>query len=294
MAHNFRTKEETARHNRRLRRQFLGALLTVLMVVGLFTVIGHGVQSVSALFDDTKEKQEFEARLQNLVMLDPLPFGTLDRADPVVLKTAALWTSVKMAQEDGTLELYDRDPDDMSLFLPAVDVDKAAAALYGPDYTVQHGTFQEDSVTYLYDDVRKAYKIPPTGQTGMYSPHVESLKKVKGVLRVTVGYIPTYATDEFGLPITSEPEKYMDYLFEKQNGTWYLAAIEESDMKVEKTPASSQAAVASSSSTAQNPQQILEQQTNSQPSSDAQTQTESTTTESTDAATEPPADSVAE
>ena len=91
MAHNFRTKEETARHNRRLRRQLLGAVLTVLMVVGLVTVVSAGVQGVAALFDDTEEKEEFAARLNTLVMLDPVPFGTLDQADPQVLKTAAVW-----------------------------------------------------------------------------------------------------------------------------------------------------------------------------------------------------------
>lgn len=262
MAHNFRTKEETARNNRRIRRQILGAVLTVLMVVGLFTVVTNGVQGITALFDDTKEKEEFEKRLYNVVTLDPLPFGTLEQADPVILKTAALWSSLTTARETGTLDLYERDPDDMSLYLPAVDVDAAATSLYGPDYKIEHGTLQDDNLTFTYDEQRKAYKIPPTGQGGLYYPKVEELKKQSGILRVTVGYIPSYTTDEFGLPTSSDPEKYMDYLFKKQNGVWYLAGLEESEMKVERPQASTQPIADSGISPgAENPQQILEQQT---------------------------------
>ena len=48
MAHNFRTKEETARHNRRLRRQALGVVLSVLVVVGLVTVVAASSRAVAA------------------------------------------------------------------------------------------------------------------------------------------------------------------------------------------------------------------------------------------------------
>lgn len=286
MAHNFRTKEETARHNRRLRRQLLGVVLTLLMAVGLVTVVSAGVQGVAALFDDTEEKQEFAERLNTLVMLDPVPFGTLDQADPEVLKTAAVWASLATAKENGSLELYEHDPDDMSPYLPAVDVDAAAAALYGPDYKIQHGTLQDDNLTFYYDETRKAYKIPVTGQSGMYYPVVEKLQKRNGILRVTVGYMPTYTTDEFGLPTSSEPEKYMDYLFEKKNGEWYLAGLEESEMKASASSSSAPAS-APTGTAGDSPQQLLQQQTSSAPASagSAPASSSSEASSSTDAAT---------
>lgn len=286
MAHNFRTKEETARHNRRLRRQLLGVVLTLLMAVGLVTVVSAGVQGVAALFDDTEEKQEFAERLNTLVMLDPVPFGTLDQADPEVLKTAAVWASLATAKENGSLELYEHDPDDMSPYLPAVDVDAAAAALYGPDYKIQHGTLQDDNLTFYYDETRKAYKIPVTGQSGMYYPVVEKLQKRNGILRVTVGYMPTYTTDEFGLPTSSEPEKYMDYLFEKKDGEWYLAGLEESEMKASASSSSAPAS-APTGTAGDSPQQLLQQQTSSAPASagSAPASSSSEASSSTDAAT---------
>ena len=283
MAHNFRTKEETARHNRRLRRQLLGAVLTVLMVVGLVTVVSAGVQGVAALFDDTEEKEEFAARLNTLVMLDPVPFGTLDQADPQVLKTAAVWASLATAKENGSLDLYEHDPDDMSPYMPAVDVDAAAAALYSHDYKIQHGTLQDDNLTFYYDETRKAYKIPVTGQSGMYYPVVEKLQTRNGILRVTVGYMPTYTTDEFGLPTSSEPEKYMDYLFEKKNGEWYLAGLEESEMKAAASSSSAPASAAAGPA-GESHQQLLQQQTGSAPTSSSASAPAADTAPTTDSA----------
>ena len=241
MAHNFRTKEETARHNRRLRRQALGVVLSVLVVVGLVTVVAASSRAVAALFDNTKQKEEFASRLNTLVMLDPLPFGTLD--------------------------LYERDPDDMSLYMPEVDVDAAAAALYGPDYKLQHGTFSNDGLEFVYMPDKKAYKIPVTSQSGLYYPEVESMKTQHGVLRVTVGYLSAYSLDEFGLPTSSTPEKYMDYLFQKKNGVWYLSALEESQMKV-----ASSSSAPSSLPTDPIPDSALQEQLQQQTSSAVQSQ----------------------
>lgn len=268
MAHNFRTREETARHNRRLRRQVLGVVLSVLVVVGLVTVVTASGRAIAALFDNTKQKEEFANRLNTLVMLDPLPFGTLEQASPDTLKTAALWAGITAARENGTLDLYERDPDDMSLYMPEVDVDAAAAALYGPDYKIRHGTFSNDGLEFAYMPDKKAYKIPVTSQSGLYYPEVESMKTQHGVLRVTVGYLSAYSLDEFGLPTGSTPEKYMDYLFQKKNGVWYLSALEESQTKVASSSSSSLAPTEPLPDSAL--QQQLQQQTSSAAQSDSQ------------------------
>ena len=61
-------------------------------------------------------------------------------------------------------------------------------------------------------------------------------------MRVTVGYVPTPAlSGDYSMTTPSEPTKYMDYIFEKNGRTWYLTALETSEMKP----------VASSSSTSQ-------------------------------------------
>ena len=214
------------------------------MLIGGFTVIATAVNGVAVLFDDTDEKLEYEQRLQALVMLDPLPFESLDQADPALFKEASIWAAVSTAQASATgLDSYERDPNSDSLLLPAVEVDAAAAALFGPDYELTHETFNNvgGDMTFEYDEEKQCYLIPVTGQVGMYTPKVVDLDKKSGKLYVTVGYVPAPGLNgDFSLSAPTEPTKYMDYVFEKVDRTYYLTALEVSEMK----PSSSAAASA--------------------------------------------------
>lgn len=238
------SKQEHERHKRRRARQWLGLGVCLLVLIGAFTVIATAVNGVAVLFDDTDEKLAYEQRLQALVMLDPLPFEQLDQADPALFKEAAIWAAVSAAQDSPNgLDAYDRDPNTDSLLLPAVEVDAAAAALLGPDYKLTHETFNNvgGDMTFVYDEENQCYLIPVTGQVGMYTPKVEELDKKSGKLYVTVGYVPAPGLNgDFSLSAPTEPTKYMDYVFEKTDGTYYLCALETSEMK----PSSSAAASA--------------------------------------------------
>ena len=65
---------------------------------------------------------------------------------------------------------------------------------------------------------------------------VVKLFKRSGKLHVTVGYIPTTSTDDSIINVSSDtPTKYMDYLFERQSGSWYLTGLTESETKAEST-----------------------------------------------------------
>ena len=96
-------------------------------------------------------------------------------------------------------------------------------------------------ITFEYDEEKQCYLIPVTGQVGMYTPKVEKLKKKSGKLYVTVGYVPAPGLNgDFSLSAPTEPTKYMDYVFEKVDRTYYLTALEVSEME----PSSSAAATA--------------------------------------------------
>ena len=71
---------------------------------------------------------------------------------------------------------------------------------------------------------------------GYYRAVVTKLFKRSGKLHVTVGYIPTASTDDSIINVSSDtPTKYMDYLFERQSGSWYLTGLTESETKAEST-----------------------------------------------------------
>ena len=236
----YMTPEEHARLHRRRARQTLGLLIAVLALVGIVTVVRAGVKGVATLFDDTQQKAEYEDRLEGLVLFDPLPFDGIENIDDLTLREAAVWGCVYSIQEtQGSFDNYNTDPDTEQLLLPSVDVDAYLAKLVGPSFKLTHKSFEMDDMTVEFDETTQCYKIPVTGSVGTFRATVTRLFKKDGLLHVTVGYIPNQnATDSILTTTSDTPVKYMDYLFSRQSGSWYLTGLTESETKPESTAAS--------------------------------------------------------
>ena len=232
------TPEEHARMQRRRGRQALGLLVAILVIVGFVTVLRAGVGAVANLFDDTAQKQEYEDKLEGLVLFDPMPFDGIENIDDLTLREAAVWGCIYNIQEtQGGFDNYNTDPDTEQLLLPSLDVDAYLAKLLGPGFKLTHRSFEMEDMTIEFDDATQCYKIPVTGTVGYYRAVVTKLFKRSGKLHVTVGYIPTTSTDDSIINVSSDtPTKYMDYLFERQSGSWYLTGLTESET-TESTPA---------------------------------------------------------
>ena len=237
------TPEEHARMQRRRGRQALGLLVAVLVIVGFVTVLRAGVGFVANLFDDTAQKQEYEDKLEGLVLFDPMPFDGIENIDDLTLREAAVWGCIYNIQEtQGGFANYNTDPDTEQLLLPSLDVDAYLAKLLGPGFKLTHRSFEMEDMTIEFDDATQCYKIPVTGTVGYYRAVVTKLFKRSGKLHVTVGYIPTASSDDSIINVSSDtPTKYMDYLFERQSGSWYLTGLTESETKAESTDSTSAA-----------------------------------------------------
>ena len=237
MTKHYITPEEHARLQRRRGRQALGLLITILVLVGFVTVLRAGVGLVANLFDDTAQKQEYEDKLEGLVLFDPMPFDGIENIDDLTLREAAVWGCIYNIQEtQGGFDNYNTDPDTEQLLLPSLDVDAYLAKLLGPGFKLTHRSFEMEDMTIEFDDATQCYKIPVTGTVGYYRAVVTKLFKRSGKLHVTVGYIPTTSTDDSIINVSSDtPTKYMDYLFERQSGSWYLTGLTESETKAEST-----------------------------------------------------------
>ena len=237
------TPEEHARLHRRRGRQALGLVIAVLVLIGVLTVLHAGVDAVAKLFDDTAQKQEYEDKLEGLVLFDPMPFDGIENIDDLTLREAAVWGCIYNIQEtQGGFDNYNTDPDTEQLLLPSVDVDAYLAKLVGPSFKMTHKSFEMDDMTVEFDETTQCYKIPVTGTVGYYRAVGTKLFKRSGQLHVTVGYIPTSSTDDSIINQSSDtPTKYMDYLFQRQSGSWYLTGLTESETKPDST-ASTEAA----------------------------------------------------
>ena len=243
MTKHYITPEEHARLQRRRGRQALGLLITILVLVGFVTVLRAGVGLVANLFDDTAQKQEYEDKLEGLVLFDPMPFDGIENIDDLTLREAAVWGCIYNLQEtQGGFDNYNTDPDTEQLLLPSVEVDAYLARLVGPSFKLTHRSFEMEDMTIEFDESSQCYKIPVTGTVGYYRAVVTRLFKRSGQLHVTVGYIPTSSTDDSIINQSSDtPTKYMDYLFQRQSGSWYLTGLTESETKPDST-ASTEAA----------------------------------------------------
>ena len=233
MTKHYITPEEHARLQRRRGRQALGLLITILVLVGFVTVLRASVGLVANLFDDTAQKQEYEDKLEGLVLFDPMPFDGIENIDDLTLREAAVWGCIYNIQEtQGGFDNYNTHPDTEQLLLPSVEVDAYLARLVGPSFKLTHRSFEMEDMTIEFDESSQCYKIPVTGTVGYYRAVVTRLFKRSGQLHVTVGYIPTSSTDDSIINQSSDtPTKYMDYLFERQTRSWYLTGLTESETK---------------------------------------------------------------
>ena len=244
MTKHYITPEEHARLQRRRGRQALGLLITILVLVGFVTVLRAGVGLVANLFDDTAQKQEYEDKLEGLVLFDPMPFDGIENIDDLTLREAAVWGCIYSIQEtQGGFDNYNTDPDTEQLLLPSLDVDAYLAKLLGPGFKLTHRSFDMEDMTIEFDETTQCYKIPITGTVGYYRATVVKLFKRSGKLHVTVGYIPTQSSDDSILNTSSDtPTKYMDYLFSRQSGSWYLTGLTDSETKPESADSAASAA----------------------------------------------------
>ena len=125
--------EDLIRRHTRSRRQAIGFVLCFLAIIGLFSLVLGGVRFTRRLLDDTDERKAYEQRLTYLVMLDMLPFESLQQANQADLLESCIWAA--LFNEDSAL--YARD-ESGALLLPSADVDRYAAKLFGPDYKLPH------------------------------------------------------------------------------------------------------------------------------------------------------------
>ena len=257
-------KELSALRRRRRLRQLLGAVVCVLVVIGLFSVVSGGIQLGAALFDDTEGERGLRAAAAQPGGPGPHPFDSLDEANKNTLLNALIWSCI------GDSSSYEHD-ETGAMYLPTIDIDKAAAELYGPDFKFTYETFEDHGMTFEYVAEKQAYLLPVTSAVNDYFPKVERIKR-EGDTQARHGGISVSLQRgrrvQPNMDIT--PTKYQDYIFTKIDGEYYLSAIVASEMKPE--TASSSSVAAESVVTA--PQEVMDDLANSLPtdSSVAQSQ----------------------
>lgn len=215
-------KSSTRKHKRRI---IIGAIFSVLAVVGVFSMLSGVFNIGKGLFDNTAEKQKYNALLAPIVMYDPLPFASPEEADQRILLASSVWATIM----NSDMEKYEKDAY-AQVYLPAVDVDVYYTKVFGTNTKLTHQTFDDQDITFTFDEAKQAYIVPPTSFPSGFTPQVAKIKGGFSEKVVTVGYLSPQTSwgDTSERPVT----KYVDYVFQKQNGEFRLVSIRESAMKV--------------------------------------------------------------
>ncbi len=220
--------EKMRREARRTRRVLIGTMVLLLMALGVFSILASATGFIRSFFDDSEEKLYYAEFITPLVLLDPLPFESLEKAPQNTLRQAAIWLA--LSKEDNTG--FERD-EYGSLYLPTAVVDNWALTLFGPEYKLTHETFVDSGLQFRYDEQRLSYIIPITAQPTNYIPIVVEIENDGDLKRLTVGYkLPAGASLE-NMTSDSAPIKYLDYILKRYGDGYFIDAIVESETKVE-------------------------------------------------------------
>lgn len=243
---NRRKKEEQARRARRRNRQLIGVALSVLIVMGVFSIFERGFGLASRLLDDTSEKHEFKSRVDMLVRFEMLPFSDPSLADANALRQVIIWSIYFDKRDELERVPATADSPGGNFLVPVLEVNRYAAGLFGPNFLFpEHGPFEEpiQGMYYGFDEEKQAYIMPITGlETDFMATIAEIKRESGGVKRVVVGYVRTRGDfDEYITPDEENPAFYYDYLFRRDGNAYYLFAIEPSQ-RVASAPSSSSGA----------------------------------------------------
>lgn len=235
------SKKQTAKASEAAKKRttiIAGASVLAFALIGVITVISLVIGFVASLFDNTEQKQRFEQFIAPVVMVDPVAFSEVSKADEHTILMSSMW-NLLMNIGDGAA--YPEDEFGMML-IPSSDLDVSAASLFGSDVALSHQTFGNTSITFEFDEETSSYVVPPMGYTVQYQPRVDKISRRGKKYTLTVAYI-TSTTVLGNTQENTEPDKYMYYVLEKTGKDKYVVtAIMDSETEKENNSSSVQSA----------------------------------------------------
>ncbi len=216
------SKKQTAREKAAAKKRttiIAGASVLAFALIGVITVVSLVIGFVASIFDNTEQKQKFEQFIAPIVMVDPVAFSEVSKADEHTILMSSMW-NLLMNIGDGAA--YPEDEYGMML-IPSSDLDVSAASLFGSTATLSHQTFGNTSINFEFNEETSSYVVPPMGYTVQYQPRVDKISRKGKKYTLKVAYI-TSTTVLGNTQENAEPDKYMYYVLEKTGKDKYIVS----------------------------------------------------------------------
>ena len=203
----------------------VGVMVLLLALVGVgFIATAIGQKIYSAATDDS-QLRAYDTLLTYVVMQDPKPFVSPDKADENFVLNASLWKTI--TANNGTN--YTNYDDKGRIIVPLGDVVSSCHSLFGPDCQLQPKTPAEETF-FEYNTDTNEFHVALYSSDSSFVPYTESAKQQGDSTVLRVGYVSpsdawrTQTTSTISAP---KPTKYMEYVL-KTNATTnkqYIYAI---------------------------------------------------------------------
>lgn len=204
----------------------VGLMILVLAFVGVVSLVITAGNSISKSIDEKNaEKYSFyEEFIAPVIMNDPDTFDDITLADSGQLLSIAIWTVLDSNPEPEKYEYTDE-----GMLLPEKEVEETFVSLFGNEVKIIHSNVDGGGIDFKYSEKKKAYLIPITGITPIYTPKVSDVKEKSSSVELTVGYLHSsdWQQDSKGNMTAPEPGKYMKITLGKNSdGSYFVRAIQ--------------------------------------------------------------------
>ena len=221
--------DDMASRNKRTRRRisaFIGAVALLFAVMILFSAVRTVVSGFTNIGSTSEKKTEYTEFISPVVVNDPMPFESIDKADNNMLLKSSIWQALNELDET---EGYEHVSDATNkIVLPAEMVEKAARELFGKDVKLNMNVLSEydGSAIYYYDSIDNSFHITRSGITGP-SAIITKIAQKSDHISLVVGYI---SEEEMSLTSSESTEeecyKFMEYILGlNSNGSYYIKSI---------------------------------------------------------------------
>ena len=204
----------------------VGLMILALAFVGVVSLVITAGNSISKSIDEKNaEKYSFyEEFIAPVIMNDPDTFDDITLADSGQLLSIAIWTVLDSNPEPEKYEYTDE-----GMLLPEKEVEETFVSLFGNEVKIIHSNVDGGGIDFKYSEKKKAYLIPITGVTPIYTPKVSDVKEKSSSVELTVGYLHSsdWQQDSKGNMTAPEPGKYMKITLGKNSdGSYFVRAIQ--------------------------------------------------------------------
>ena len=201
----------------------VGIIIVIFALIGFVTAIYASVAGIKFLVDKSKNYEEYSKMLTPVVLIDPTNFDDITHADMNELIEISIWSILK---SDISPDKYEGGSG--GLTIPQTDVEKAFKNLFGSEVSPKHATVEGYDYEFTYDADAKAYTVPLTSVTPIYTPDIIDSSKSSDSIILTVAMISGDGWEQAkdGKLTAPSPDKYIKVTLRSVDGKSYISAIQ--------------------------------------------------------------------